>query len=72
MCVYFRLDWLFTEILIETARIEKWKREIASIAHRVLFVFFFFFWFSWILHYDRKMVSMAHQSGQRERKFKIE
>lgn len=43
MCVYFRLDWLFTEILIETARIEKWKREIASIAHRVLFVFFFLF-----------------------------
>lgn len=43
MCIYFRLDWLFTEILIETARIEKWKREIASIAHRsLLFVFFLF------------------------------
>lgn len=43
MCVYFRLDWLFTEILIETARIEKLKREIASIAHRsLLFVFFLF------------------------------
>lgn len=69
MYVYFRLDWLFTEILIETARIEKWKREIASIAHRsLLFVFFSFFgfhgffitiekWYPWLINQDKEKES---------------